>query len=145
MPLAGDQCGLSCAKHASVQRKAVCRIHCWLFTVPPLHRRDTTEYGATAALFLDIVCDKLVFSSPLPLSELVSEEDTTLGFIRLNSLPAMHAVEVNNGQEYLLCFNGNLLNNASDFPIPGILGIHHTLLRIIDVHIAVGMCGCGYE
>ena len=40
------------------------------------------------------------------LTELVHTEDLTLGFIRLNNLPAMHAVEINNGQEYLLCFNG---------------------------------------
>ena len=40
------------------------------------------------------------------LAELVHTEDLTLGFIRLNNLPAMHAVEINNGQEYLLCFNG---------------------------------------
>ena len=39
-------------------------------------------------------------------TELVHTEDLTLGFIRLNNLPAMHAVEINNGQEYLLCFNG---------------------------------------
>eukprot|EP00731_Ephydatia_muelleri_P030003 Em0021g526a len=45
-----------------------------------------------------------LYTDETPL-KLVSEEDTTLGFIRLNSLPAMHAVEVNNGQEYLLCFN----------------------------------------
>jgi len=38
--------------------------------------------------------------------KLVHTEDLTLGFIRLNNLPAMHAVEINNGQEYLLCFNG---------------------------------------
>jgi len=41
-----------------------------------------------------------------PQLELVHTEDLTLGFIRLNNLPAMHAVEINNGQEYLLCFNG---------------------------------------
>ena len=38
--------------------------------------------------------------------ELVHNDDLTLGFIRLNNLPAMYAVEINNGQEYLLCFNG---------------------------------------
>ncbi len=36
---------------------------------------------------------------------LVHTEDLTLGFIRLNSLPAAHAVEIKNGQEYILCFN----------------------------------------
>ncbi|XP_064397756.1 serine/threonine-protein kinase MRCK alpha-like isoform X2 [Halichondria panicea] len=36
---------------------------------------------------------------------LVHSDDLTLGFIRLNSLPAMYAVEINNGQEYILCFN----------------------------------------
>ena len=39
-------------------------------------------------------------------SELVHDEDLTLGFVRLNNLPAIHAVQINNGQEYILCFNG---------------------------------------
>ncbi|CAI8013825.1 Serine/threonine-protein kinase MRCK alpha, partial [Geodia barretti] len=38
-------------------------------------------------------------------SELVHDDDLTLGFVRLNSLPALHAVQINNGQEYILCFN----------------------------------------
>lgn len=44
---------------------------------------------------------------------LVHNEDLTLGFIRLNNLPAVHAVEIKNGQEYLLCFNivGVYVNN----------------------------------
>ena len=41
-----------------------------------------------------------------PHAVLVHSDDLTLGFIRLNSLPAMYAVEINNGQEYILCFNG---------------------------------------
>lgn len=39
------------------------------------------------------------------LSVLVHSEDLTLGFIRLNNLPAVHTVEIKNGQEYILCFN----------------------------------------
>ena len=39
-------------------------------------------------------------------SELVHDDDLTLGFVRLNNLPAMHVVQINNGQEYILCFNG---------------------------------------
>ena len=38
-------------------------------------------------------------------SELVNTEDLTLGFVRINELNAMTAVEINNGQEYLLCFH----------------------------------------
>ena len=41
-----------------------------------------------------------------PPPELVHDDDLTVGFIRLNNLPAMFAIEVNNGQEYVLCFNG---------------------------------------
>lgn len=36
---------------------------------------------------------------------LVHTDDLTLGFIRLNNLPAVHTVEIKNGQEYILCFN----------------------------------------
>ena len=50
------------------------------------------------------VCENIL--SPFPSPELVHDEDLTVGFIRLNNLPAMFAVEINNGQEYVLCFNG---------------------------------------
>jgi serine/threonine-protein kinase MRCK len=43
--------------------------------------------------------------SDQPPQKLVHDEDLTLGFVRLNNLPAMHAVQINNGQEYILCFN----------------------------------------
>ena len=38
-------------------------------------------------------------------SELVNPQDLSLGFIRINELNAMCSVEINNGQEYLLCFH----------------------------------------
>ena len=37
-------------------------------------------------------------------------EDLTLGFIRLNSLPAVNAVEIKNGQKYILCFNSESIH-----------------------------------
>ena len=37
--------------------------------------------------------------------ELVNSNDLSLGFVRINELNAMCAVEINNGQEYLLCFH----------------------------------------
>ena len=46
---AGDQFGNARAMHASVQRKAMCWIHCRLLSVPPVHRRDTTEYGHSSS------------------------------------------------------------------------------------------------
>ena len=46
---------------------------------------------------------------------LVHSEDLTLGFIRLNNLPAVHTVEIKNGQEYILCFNSkHYYNNYTD-------------------------------
>lgn len=38
-------------------------------------------------------------------AELVAVDDLSLGFVRINELNAMAAVEINNGQEYLLCFH----------------------------------------
>jgi serine/threonine-protein kinase MRCK len=40
-----------------------------------------------------------------PERKLVNSEDLSLGFIRINDLNAMRSVELNNGQEYLLCFH----------------------------------------
>ena len=51
--------------------------------------------------------------------ELVNTEDLTLGFVRINELNAMTAVEINNGQEYLLCFHcESLLLQYGHFIIP---------------------------
>uniref|UniRef100_A0A1X7VNS0 non-specific serine/threonine protein kinase n=1 Tax=Amphimedon queenslandica TaxID=400682 RepID=A0A1X7VNS0_AMPQE len=40
-----------------------------------------------------------------PEIKLVNNDDLSLGFVRINELNAMCAVEINNGQEYLLCFH----------------------------------------
>ena len=60
----------------------------------------------------------IILLTPLPLPELVHDEDLTVGFIRLNNLPAMFAVEINNGQEYILCFNGKSTTQSIPPPPP---------------------------
>ena len=53
-----------------------------------------------------------LFFNSLP--ELVNADDLTLGFVRINELNAMCAVEINNGQEYLLCFHCELYGNVHE-------------------------------
>ena len=48
------------------------------------------------------------------ITELVNANDLTLGFIRINELNAMCSVEINNGQEYLLCFHCKLKSDDRD-------------------------------
>ena len=56
---------------------------------------------------------------------LVHSDDLTLGFIRLNSLPAMYAVEINNGQEYILCFNSEYICVGGTILIPpAVVGVY---------------------
>ena len=74
------------------------------------------------------------------LPELVHDEDLTVGFIRLNNLPAMFAVEINNGQEYVLCFNGKSTTSESKFYQSicydlSILYSHDSLCTVVGVYV----------
>ena len=92
-------------------------------------------WGHTIIVFAvhlhDIVCIMYMEYVSGLCSELVHDEDLTLGFVRLNNLPALHAVQINNGQEYILCFNGTIsicsfekFREATHPSLPAVVGVY---------------------
>ncbi len=77
---------------------------------------------------------------------LVHTEDLTLGFIRLNSLPAAHALEIKNGQEYILCFNSESIYDRWMSSCSDIMEIHElnlTLSVVLSLVVGVYVNGQG--